>query len=484
MGQQLRDRIGENATSGLEVGVERPLEFHGHEIFRALAENRERAAEAGLSVKAGSGSGLAGNAGPVVGGKEKQLGDGEVGALDDELFEAVEVGEPRLDLRFERGVAARGGRTRGGEAGVDLRLDDGEAAGGGDVFGARSIEVGEESSGASLELSELGALAVNHGHFVEARAGGDDKGGGDEGFLEGRHENGFDRSGGGGGRDGEGGGAGGDRTGERDGSCEDRVGGEVGGQSGSSDGEAAAQEDGAQLVEGAAHALLRGVFAGAEGLADFAEAFVFEKPEEDRGAVGLGEGGDGFVEEGFELRPRGGRRGRHGSGGGEFDGGLFAGGAASLAADHIDGGAAGDDVEPGGERLDGGEFLRVAGEVEEDGLRDVFGELGRADLAAGGGVDEVDVAGDEFGEGGLRIFAGVAGEQFVVGHGVSAESLSPPDEEIRQRNVPWGEKSAGGGCGGGRGEAGNHRGTEKRETIARSGCLRISVPPCLCSKEQ
>jgi hypothetical protein len=47
------------------------------------------------------------------------------------------------------------------------------------------------------------------------------------------------------------------------------------------------------------------------------------------------------------------------------------------------------------------------------------------------------VAGDELGEGGLRIFAGEALKQIVVGHEAFAE-LSPRREKIRQgKSVEW-----------------------------------------------
>ena len=80
--------------------------------------------------------------------------------------------------------------------------------------------------------------------------------------------------------------------------------------------------------------------------------------------------------------------------GGDFRGGLFAGLAAGFAAEGVDGGAARDDMQPRCERLAGREIAGAAGEIEEDGLGDLFGELGRADLAARGGIDEVEMAGD------------------------------------------------------------------------------------------
>ena len=115
--------------------------------------------------------------------------------------------------------------------------------------------------------------------------------------------------------------------------------------------------------------------------------------------------------------------------GGDFRGGLLAGGAAGFAAEGVDGGAARDDVQPRSKRLAGGEIAGVASEVEEDGLGDVFDELRRADLAARGREDEVEMTGDELGERGLVAGAGVALKQVVVAH---VSLLSPRGGGIRQ----------------------------------------------------
>ena len=61
--------------------------------------------------------------------------------------------------------------------------------------------------------------------------------------------------------------------------------------------------------------------------------------------------------------------------------------------------------------------MRLAGEVGEGGLGDFLGQLRRADLTDGGGIDEAEVAADEFGESVLGVLPGVAGEQLQVGVG-------------------------------------------------------------------
>jgi uncharacterized membrane protein len=282
------------------------------------------------------------------------------------------------------------------------------------------------------ESAEFGIPTGEERRFVNAGAEDEREDGECERFLERGHGDGPGDCGARGGEGGCGNG-----SAEADGGGEDRVGGEVGGEGGGGEGQAAAEEARAELVEGAGDAFLGGVFVGAEGGADLTEVFVLKEAEDDGGAIRGGKGGDGFVEVGLDVGPSGVGR-LHG---GDFLGGLFAGLAAGFAADEIDGGAAGDDVEPRGERLAGREIAGATGEVEEDGLGDVFGEVRWADLAARGGINEIEMAGDELGEGSLVAGAGVALEQVVVAH---VSLLSPVTREIRQRKsaetLRFGEK--------------------------------------------
>ena len=77
-------------------------------------------------------------------------------------------------------------------------------------------------------------------------------------------------------------------------------------------------------------------------------------------------------------------------------------------------GVAGRRQEPGAEGRGRACGVRLAREDHEDGLRHVFGEVAVADAAGGGGVDEVQVAVDELGEGGGVAGAGVSVEQVRV----------------------------------------------------------------------
>ena len=77
-----------------------------------------------------------------------------------------------------------------------------------------------------------------------------------------------------------------------------------------------------------------------------------------------------------------------------------------------------DPVEPRGQNGVRCQAVRVAGETKEGGLGDLLGELGRADLAQRGGINEVEMTTDDFGERVFRLFPGVTREQFqiVVAH--------------------------------------------------------------------
>src|SRR6185503_18878171 len=57
----------------------------------------------------------------------------------------------------------------------------------------------------------------------------------------------------------------------------------------------------------------------------------------------------------------------------------------------------------------------LLGQEREDGLGDVFGEVRVDDVTPGRAVDQVDVAGDEAREGGLRPVAGVLAEELEIG---------------------------------------------------------------------
>ena len=152
--------------------------------------------------------------------------------------------------------------------------------------------------------------------------------------------------------------------------------------------------------------------------ADVAEGFVGEEAEEEGGAVGFAQADHGVVECAGEAGPGGGVVGS-GLGGcrserGVGDGELFAGVAGGFAADEVDGLAAGHGVEPCGEWQVGADTRGGAGEFDEDGLSGFFGEVSGAGLAEGGGVNEVEVAGDELAEGVFVVLRGVAGEEGVV----------------------------------------------------------------------
>lgn len=99
-----------------------------------------------------------------------------------------------------------------------------------------------------------------------------------------------------------GGGDGCDESGREGGAA---VGREREGEDGRGGGEAAAVEERAEFFEGALDAHAGGVFGEGEAAADFGEAVVFEKAEQEGVAVGGFERVEAFVEERFQAGPVG-----------------------------------------------------------------------------------------------------------------------------------------------------------------------------------
>ena len=186
-------------------------------------------------------------------------------------------------------------------------------------------------------------------------------------------------------------------------------------------------EEGAELIERAADAFLRGVVGGAQRNANLAEALVLKIAKEDRVPIDGVERLHGLVEQRLDRGPRIGGW-VHGGVLGQECGGRFARLSARFAAHGVDGGPPTHDVQPRDERGGGLERAGVAGEIDEDRLRHILGELRRTGDAACDRVGEVEVALDERGEGGLGIFLGVAAQEIVV-TGRHSDLLSPPGAE-------------------------------------------------------
>ena len=88
-------------------------------------------------------------------------------------------------------------------------------------------------------------------------------------------------------------------------------------------------------------------------------------------------------------------------------------------------------IEPSGEKGVGSEAIRVAGQVSEDGLGDFLSQLRRADLAERRGIDQVEVAADEFREGVFGMVPDIFCEQLQVGVAhlhryIDASARNPP----------------------------------------------------------
>src|SRR5579862_4383316 len=156
------------------------------------------------------------------------------------------------------------------------------------------------------------------------------------------------------------------------------MGGDQSGDAARGDGDTAFGEVGAQFIEGATDAFFGGVFAGAERGADFAEGAIFKITQDEGVAFVIAEASHGFIEQRSELLPA--------------DAGLLVEFGlhvslllAVLAAGFAFAGGDGDKsrgaIEPAGQNGFGTEPRSFAGEDDEDGLGDFFGEFGAAKLS-------------------------------------------------------------------------------------------------------
>src|SRR5436190_10640272 len=174
------------------------------------------------------------------------------------------------------------------------------------------------------------------------------------------------------------------------------LGGEAEGEGVGGGGDSLAGEDGAEFFEGAIDAFAGRFFGDAEGEAGVGKGFVFEVAKGNCSAIFLVEMGEGLVQYRGDFvgdgRLFGGDEAR-GHGGGL----LFAATSAGFELDRVATGVTRGVYEPAGE---GGGIANgpcASGENEEDGLRDVIGQMRVAHLPARGGVDEIQVTLDDRG---------------------------------------------------------------------------------------
>jgi len=89
--------------------------------------------------------------------------------------------------------------------------------------------------------------------------------------------------------------------------------------------------------------------------------------------------------------------------------------AAGFGADDFRGGMVRAGVKPAGQRFAVGQQTGLARQISEDALRHIFGQMFIAiHLPEGGGIDEIDVAFHQFGEGVLGIRPGKSRKQFGI----------------------------------------------------------------------
>jgi hypothetical protein len=171
------------------------------------------------------------------------------------------------------------------------------------------------------------------------------------------------------------------------------------------------REGGAECEQGAVKSLLGGFERDMGGTGDFFERKVMGVTKENGIALVRGELEERAIEVCFGIGC-----GRWSYGwilhGGEL---LLAPIAVALDAQGILAGIVGDFVKPAGEGFVGRKFAGALGEDDEDGLRDIVGEMAVAEDAAGGRVDEGQVALDELAESRLGAGFSELAEKFVVG---------------------------------------------------------------------
>ena len=91
---------------------------------------------------------------------------------------------------------------------------------------------------------------------------------------------------------------------------------------------------------------------------------------------------------------------------------LFTELTAALRAHGFAGDKAGVPMQPAAELNIGGKGAGHAGEVCKDGLGDILGQMGVIiDETDSGGIDQINVAGDQFAEGGLGTGGDILSEQ-------------------------------------------------------------------------
>ncbi len=169
----------------------------------------------------------------------------------------------------------------------------------------------------------------------------------------------------------------------------------------------------AEFLDGAVDAMFGGVLARAQRGGDLFQGTIVEETEDDCIAVGLAQRGEGDVENRADLFPR------FGGVVGIVEcalhiGLVFTAGAADFAFEKGERGKAGGLVEPGGQKRVFAETPGLPGENDEDRLGDFAGANWIADVAKSGGVDLVDVARDEHGEGVVGVVVRVLAEQLEV----------------------------------------------------------------------
>ena len=187
-----------------------------------------------------------------------------------------------------------------------------------------------------------------------------------------------------------------------------------------------------KFFQGAVDAHARGVFIAAQGKAHGAEIALLEKPEQDRRAVFGAELGDGFIEQRRNLSQAG--RGIvrlriH------LSCLVFTGFTAVLGAQGFAGDVEGVLVQPATEHNLAGKGAAFLSEANKNNLSDVLGQVRiAAHQTQRSGIDEIDVARDEFAKGGFRTVPHIFRQQLLGLRHVRFGSKAPHEGKTEQKN--------------------------------------------------
>ena len=185
------------------------------------------------------------------------------------------------------------------------------------------------------------------------------------------------------------------------------------GEPASADSNSLLEEAVADTLDGAAHPLLRGLFASAECFGHFTRRAAMKVAQEQGIAIAFGQLSQGIIEMGRDLFPNSVRfSGMQFIHGHSF---LFTSTTADIGTDGFDRKILRSAMEPTGKNRAIGEPSSLPSERNENRLCDILREMRVAHHPEHGRINDVNVAANQFCKCIFRTFLAVAGEELLVG---------------------------------------------------------------------